>query len=81
MKLNLDNARVTLLEELTRFLEAEGFGPKPCHTSCGDPILRLPNNLSLMIMVEINDDITGEHKVVTLGDLAKEITEWNQDNE
>jgi len=63
-------------EALQKLLESQGITATHCHSSSGSPILRLPNELSLMIMVEVYDQQDGSHKTVPLDELAQTITEW-----
>lgn len=63
-------------ETLKKFLESQGISATHCHSSDGSQILQLPNELSLMIMVEVYDQQDGSHETVPLNELVRTITEW-----
>lgn len=65
-----------MIEELQKLLESHGITATRCHTGSGEPILRLPNDLTLMIMVEVYDQEDGNHQTVKLDELADTITHW-----
>ena len=63
-------------EELRKILEMQGITATHSHTSSGEHILDLPNNLSLMVLVEVYDHEDGNHRTVKLCDLAETVTQW-----
>lgn len=62
-----------MYEELRKFLESKGITTTHSHSSSGEDILQLPNDISLMIMVEVYDQNHGWHETVKLGEVPETI--------
>lgn len=64
-----------LYKQFRKFVKSKGFTATHCHNGSGEEILRLPNDLNLMIMVEIYDSRDGYHRTVPLDSLSETIAE------
>ena len=65
-----------LYEALATHLLIRGSDTTHSHTGSGEPILETPDELGLMIFVEINDQKTGHHETVPLQDLGDRLAQW-----